>query len=238
MIKDHLNKNNPHHAYLIEGDREEVIPEVLKFLKELGVKLQGNSDFSQILLDTFKIDDARELRSLCSSKTFSTGRRVFLVFANNFLIEAQNSLLKIFEEPSENTIFFIITPDASSMLKTLISRFYFIAKENNDTKSASAAEFIKMPLSARIEFLKELLVETDDEDEEGNEIVVLDSVRAKAMSFLNTLEYCLHDKSLKEKAFDHGSFEQIFKVREFLRQPGSSAKTLMESVALVLPVIQ
>ena len=37
-ILKHLDKNNLHHAYLIEGKREEVVPELLKFLKKLEKK--------------------------------------------------------------------------------------------------------------------------------------------------------------------------------------------------------
>ena len=37
MILEHLDKNNLHHAYLIEGQREEIIPEILNFLKTLNI---------------------------------------------------------------------------------------------------------------------------------------------------------------------------------------------------------
>ena len=86
----------------------------------------------------------------------------------------------------------------------------------------------------RIDFIKNLLVESGKEDEEGNEIVVLDSTRSKALKFLNALELSIHDKLCASKTvFD--TYEHFFKVRKFLRMPGSSAKTLLESVALVVP---
>jgi len=104
-------------------------------------------------------------------------------------------------------------------------------------------------LQGRINFIKDLLVETEEEDEEGNEIVALDSARSKALKFLNALEILIH--STLEKNFSGllqppaGTFpvqnsfqeccEHIFKVREFLRMPGSSTKSLMESVALIIP---
>ena len=92
-----------------------------------------------------------------------------------------------------------------------------------------------MPLRNRIELIKELLTESEEEDEEGNEIVALDSARSKALRFLNALESTLHEKLVSKRHFDTVFFEHIFKVREFLRMPGSSPKTLMESVALALP---
>jgi len=237
MILKHLDKNNLHHAYLIEGKREEVLPEILKFVDSLGIDTNANSDFVNISLDSFKIDDARNLKSFGNEKGFSlekNAKKIFIISANNFLLEAQNSLLKMFEEPIENTHFFLVVPDTNSLLKTLVSRFYLIRNESADVMRESAEKFIDMSLQKRTDFIKELLVESEDEDEEGNEIVVLDSTRSKALRFLNTVETVLHRK-LEKNFSNFNCFEHLFKVRKFLRMPGSSPKTLMESVALVIP---
>ena len=87
-----------------------------------------------------------------------------------------------------------------------------------------------MSLPNRIDFIKELLAEADDKD------IIADSGRSKALKFLNELEFVLH-KSMSKCLFDIDFFEHIFKVREFLRMPGSSTKTLMEGVALVTPIM-
>jgi len=236
MISKYLDKNNLHHAYLIEGEREKVVPEILKFMKELGVETSGNSDFCHIQLDSFKIEDARNLKSYEIEKGFSSAKRIFVISANNFLLEAQNSLLKMFEEPIENTHFFLIVPDVNSLLKIFVSRFYLI--KTATTPSGVGENFISMSLKNRIDFIKELLAEPEEDLEEepplGGSSSKLDSTRSKALKFLNSLESSLHKKVMSKGTFD--TFHQIFKVREFLRQPGSSAKTLMESVALVVPI--
>ena len=236
MLSKHLNKNNLHHAYLIEGNRKEILPEILGFWEELNIKTLGNPDFSQIVIDNFKIDEAFELRAMSTNKGFSTAKKVFIICANTFSLDAQNVLLKMFEEPIENTHFFLVVPDTNSLLKTVVSRFYVIsARQDLAEETKEAEKFFSMPLQKRIDFIKELLVEPEEEDPEGNEIVVLDSTRSKALKFLNALELTLHKKLMSKTVFDTGFFEQIFKVREFLRMPGSSTKTLMESVALVVP---
>lgn len=250
-ILEHLDKNNLHHAYLIEGMRDEILPEVVNFLNEIGIKTVGNSDFIHIHEDSFKIDNARNLKSFAAEKSFASGKRIFVVTANSFLLEAQNSLLKMFEEPIENTHFFLIVPDTNSLLKTLVSRFYLISPRQGLGETAQAEKFIKMQLPARIEFIKELLTESEEEDEEGNEIVASDSTRSKAIKFLNALEETLHRRLVKNYAgsslpglpggshtdpnFLQTCFLHFFKVREFLRMPGSSTKSLMESVALITP---
>jgi hypothetical protein len=214
--------------------KDEALPVIFDFIKSLKIKIENNPDLVQIYTDSFKIEDARNLKIYGNQKGYSSTKKIFIIFANNFLLEAQNSLLKLFEEPIENTYFFVITPDTSNILKTLLSRFYFIsAKFDSLPEVKDAEKFIKMPLKNRLDFIKEMLSEKDTEDEE---VVVLDSNRAKTLKFLNSLEYSLH-KNIKKNIVDGEVFRHIFKTREILRMPGSSPKTLIESVALVIPVL-
>jgi hypothetical protein len=138
----------------------------------------------------------------------------------------------MFEDPIENTHFFVIVPNKSALLKTFLSRFYVITpRQDLGEENSEALKFIAMPLSKRIDFIKELVAKPEEEDAE---VVDLNSTRAKSLKFLNALESSLHNQLLRVPL---NIFHHIFKVREFLRMPGSSLKTLMESVALVVPVL-
>ena len=253
-IREHINEDNLHHAYLIEGTQDEIVPAIFKFAAELDIQTANNPDFIHIHTDSFKIEDARNLKSYATEKSFSSGKKIFIISANNFLLEAQNSLLKMFEEPVLNTHFFLVVPDTNSLLRTLVSRFYLISTRQDLAEEVKQAEkFVKMSLRNRIDFIKELLAEGEGEkeDEEGNEILILNSTRSKALKFLNALEIVIHNRLLKnsewcgshsvlregssQKNFSVTCMEHFFKVREFLRMPGSSPKTLMESVALIIP---
>ena len=245
LIHQHLDKNNLHHAYLIEGEREEIEKDIIQFIENLGVRTRANSDFSHISVDSFKIDDARNLKALSVEKGISKNRRIFLISVNNFLLEAQNSLLKMFEEPIENTHFFLVVPDANIFLPTFISRFYVISAKQSLDDNKDVEKFISMSLPLRLNFIKELLLESKDKDE-----VVIDSVRAKSLKFLNSLEQTLRNKILKNSAvftfpgvpggsytaqnFPIACFEHFFKVRKYLSQPGSSAVSYTH---LTLPTI-
>ncbi len=252
LIQKHFDKNNLHHAYLIEGTREKIVPEIFSFCENLNIKISGNPDFCHITVDNFKIDEAFNLRAMSTDKSFTPGKKVFVICVNSFSLDAQNVLLKMFEEPIENTHFFLVVPDTNSLLKTLVSRFYVISARQGLAEEVKDTEkFISVSLQKRIDFIKELLIEPEEKDEEGNEIVVLDSTRSKALKFLNALEIILHSKFVKNFSgltlleVPSGThtvqnslqicLQHFFKVREFLRMPGSSVKTLMESVALIIP---
>jgi DNA polymerase-3 subunit delta' len=236
-ILEYLDKENLHHAYLIEGGKEYVLPQVFEFIEGLGIKTVGNGVVNHISLDTFKIDDARNLKSYAIEKSLGSSKKVFIISVNSFLLEAQNSLLKLFEEPIENTHFFLIIPDKNSLLDTFVSRFFFISEKNitnQDTSISNVKKFIKMPLKDRLDFIKDLLKEEEEVDEEGLESGSVESSRTKALKFINTLESTLHEHTPRT-VLGTSIFEHIWKVREFLRMPGSSAKMLLESIALAVP---
>ncbi len=228
-IKNHLNIQNLHHAYLIEGNREVVSAELLGFLAESYFKTVANPDFYQIATDSFKMEDARHLKSLTDNKSFNDSKKVFIITTNSFLLEAQNAMLKIFEEPIEDTHFFIIVPSVDGLLPTFVSRFYVIKDSARQDLAVEAEEFIKMPLPKRLDFIKELVKGDEEEENRG------DSPRTKAIQFLNSLESVLHKTYPKVSSVTLNTFEQIFKVRKYLRQPGSAPKMLLESVAMLLP---
>ncbi|HNW71854.1 MAG TPA: hypothetical protein PKZ36_01825 [Candidatus Paceibacterota bacterium] len=237
-IIEYFDKDNLHHAYLIEGTKEKILPNILFFVNSLGIKTSGNPDFCNLELDSFTIEDARNLKSMGSQNGFSNNKKIFIISANNFLIEAQNTLLKIFEEPIENTHFFLIVPDANIFLPTLFSRFYFIkTKPDLNEEIKIAEEFISLSKKDRIAFLKDNLKEEEYDDD--FEKLSKDSVRSKAIRFLNALEVVLHNKYFLNKNFkedaDINFFDQILKVRAYLNQPGSSMKNLMDSIALNIP---
>ncbi len=250
LIFQNIDKENLHHAYLIEGDRDLVLPEIHSFMKDLGVDIANNGDFSHIMVDVFKVEDARNLKSFSGEKSSKEGKRIFVISANNFLLEAQNSLLKIFEEPIPETHFFVIVPDKNILIDTLASRFYVLSKKMiGEADLKNAEKFLKMNLPLRLEFVKEMLALTDEE--EDDKIITQNSARARALSFINALEVVLGRNLVNNfsgftlpgvpvgthtvQNFSPDYLQHIMKVRGFLRMPGASAKNLMESVALIVP---
>jgi DNA polymerase-3 subunit delta' len=73
--------------------------------------------------NTIPVDDIREMIRLCSQYSYEGGNRVVLIpDAENMTFQAQNSLLKILEEPPQNTYFILTTSHPDQLLSTVISR--------------------------------------------------------------------------------------------------------------------
>jgi len=243
--KRYKNTGSIHHAYLLlfsnpnEGKR---ITE--EGIKSLGISIIGNPDYSQWIGQTFGIDDARALK-LAESSTGTTGKRWFLIQAGYFTEEAQNVLLKVFEEPSGNSHFFIIAPREEFFIPTLRSRMAIISSKNKKEKTKSKyANFYKKTPGERLQDVEEILSSPDEE------------VRGEALMFLNEIEEALGE-ALKStrcqglpltittikyqgrtliKKFSE-THEAIVNARRFISKNQGSKKLLLEYIALTAPVM-
>jgi len=77
-----------------------------------------------------KIDDIRAIISEAHVKPSEADYKVFIIENAQMMNKAaQNALLQIFEEPPQNTVFFLLTTDRNLLLKTLLSRARVIMTE-------------------------------------------------------------------------------------------------------------
>ncbi len=73
--------------------------------------------------ETIRVDQIRELCRLLYMKPYEAEKRIAVIAgAEKLNPEAGNTLLKILEEPPENTIFILTAPQASDLLETILSR--------------------------------------------------------------------------------------------------------------------
>ena len=72
---------------------------------------------------TIPVDDIRELIRLCGQFPYENGNRAVVIpNAEDMTVQAQNSLLKILEEPPQHTYFILTSSHPDQLLTTVISR--------------------------------------------------------------------------------------------------------------------
>ncbi|MEI8124096.1 MAG: hypothetical protein WCG60_02940, partial [bacterium] len=109
--------NTLHHAYCIIGDSEKIILDLQKILKkEFDFPISENPDFWYGKYDILDIEDSRKLKELHLNKPTVHNKKVFVVSTNFITEKAQNAMLKLFEEPSGQTHFFLIMPSAQNII--------------------------------------------------------------------------------------------------------------------------
>ncbi len=68
------------------------------------------------------IGQAREVANLAASRPFEGARRVFVLEADTFNVQAANALLKTLEEPEGEAIFVLLAASREGVLPTIVSR--------------------------------------------------------------------------------------------------------------------
>ena len=206
-----------HHAYYIEGS-----------LSQFDAYKAELKPFWASAFERFGIDESRELIALSSLKNFNEA--VFLIGAASITGEAQQALLKLFEEPQAGTTFVLLVPHGA-LLPTLKSRMLEYKQLTKDGPLLSegpsfvmqeAGKFLKMGGKERSDFIAKML-----KDEEGT--------KERVRDFINALETELAPRV--QNAAARQGLEDIAMVRDYVGDRAPSLKMLLEHLALSLPTI-
>jgi DNA polymerase III delta prime subunit len=212
-----------HHAYCLIGQRETTRAELFAALeKRCGVRTTGNPDFLYEAFELFGVADAARIKALQANAPVSA-RRIFIIAANALTAEAQNKLLKMLEEPSERTHFFILIPHKGRLRATVHSRTEILETEKRAVFGGAgekmADRFLKANAAERLAALLPLI----EQEEGGTEA---------AIEFLNALERVLHKKGGREILM---FLEELALMRRYLEGRSPSRKMILEHIALTVP---
>ncbi|TSC61840.1 MAG: DNA polymerase III subunit gamma/tau [Parcubacteria group bacterium Athens0416_74] len=211
-------------SHLVAGDSS-AVADVLARLHEEGIDTEKNPDVYVRSYTHFGVDDARELRERADLSAQGQ-RRVFVLSTPVMTAEAQNALLKTFEEPPGNALFILVVPAPETLLSTLRSRM-----QRLDVGTAAhdggveGGAFLSASPVARLDMIKPLLEKGDDERRDISSIVM----------FLSTLERAL--EKTPRRASREG-LAAIYRARAFMADKGSLLKPLLEQVALLVPRVK
>ena len=100
-----------------------------------------------------RVDDAQEVLKSLSLKAYEGGYKIMIIWmADKMNIAASNKLLKLLEEPTDKTIFILITENEEDIIQTIRSRcqvLHFPALSEIDIKEALIANENIDPIKAQ-----------------------------------------------------------------------------------------
>ena len=167
-----------HHAVLFCGDSLLAETEIKEIL---GIdSWTQDNDIVFMQFEDMGINDARQFKSRAIQRPYARSRVTFVIKVQSITREAQNSLLKLFEDTPSTAQFFVIIPTKNLILKTLLSRFFVheVARNLDDSETT----FPNLSESA------ELLTKIKDDDAYRDVLRrVLASKRAGAPAFQKSL---------------------------------------------------
>ncbi len=218
IFDSYKNSGNLHHAYFLVGDKIKISSNLTVFLRdEVGVKTSGSADFWHGKFHNMTVDQAKDVFSLSQNKDFDGGRKIFIIETDFITEEAQNSMLKFFEEPTEGTHFFIISPQ-DNLLPTLKSRVVTIYINNIDQLDTEDS-ILDKNLSDRLNVVKKITEAIKDEE----------STKQEAINLLNSIEQQLYVKGLSS---NYEKLALCQTTRASLYDRGAPVKMILENLMI------
>jgi DNA polymerase-3 subunit delta' len=176
---------------IITSDIEATISDIKRDLNPHSVKI--------IYSDEFKIDDSKD--AIKEAYISSSDKKYIFLGAKKFNIYAQNSLLKILEEPPKNIIFIIVTNSKSALLSTIKSRLKVVVlKEKREARN------LNLNINSKEELL-DFLIKNQRVD------------KIKAKELLQEIFQIVFEMELKLTEKELNIFSNSFKLLELNSRP-------------------
>ncbi|MDP2655285.1 MAG: hypothetical protein Q8P17_01855 [bacterium] len=241
--------NNRHHAFVIEAQAEEGIELAQAWAeKELGMTVKnpstklgaGNPDIVVLRYGLLSVEEARQVSEVATGAPFVGEHKVVIISASRAYHEAQNALLKIFEEPPRGTYLFLIMPSLGGLLPTLRSRVQIlnpyrdVRRPTSDvgrrTSNTSAETFLKASKEKRSTMIKKLTSGKDEEEKREN--------REEAIAIVNGIEAVAYEAMKNDgyrKPIITKLLSDIAVLRSHLYDRSAPVKMILEHLSLVIP---
>ena len=220
-----------HQAFVIEAEEEKGIEVAEAWVKsELKMKVKGNPDIAVLRFGLFSVEDARRVTELAAGVSFRGEHKALIISASRAYHEAQNALLKIFEEPPPGTYLFFILPTLGGLLPTLRSRVGILSA-TEVTKPLileTAKQFIKATSEKRTAIIKKLTSGKDEEQRREH--------RDEVIQIINGIEASAYEVMRKggSKAITN-LLSDIAVLRGHLYDRSAPVRMILEHLSLVIP---
>ena len=199
----------------IENSSILVVNDIESTLNELipQYPLHSTRIIKNVEKDEFQI--AQATQAIKEAYIASNDKKYIFLCGSTFRKEAQNSLLKVLEEPPRNVIFIIITNSKTSILPTIYSRIPYKNLRKSVLKTESSLNLEKLDLKDIYTFLKDNQKISKPEAKE-----VVESILLKVNS---------QKIKLSQKELDF--FSKAIKLLELNSRPINVLTTLLLSIS-------
>lgn len=231
---------NRHHAFVIEAEAEKGIEAAQAWAeKELGMKVEKNPDVVVQRHGLLTVEDARRVTELAAGAAFVGDTKVVIISASRAYHEAQNALLKLFEEPPAGTFLFLIMPSLGGLLPTLRSRVQVLNDVEHRVSDIpeAAEEFMKASKEKRSAMIKRLTSGKDEEERREH--------REEAIAIVNGIEAIAYQRrgDTLRRPQQGDTLQQgvtlllsdIATLRGHLHDRSAPIKMILEHLSLVIP---
>ena len=230
LLENSIKSARIGHAYIFEGNEGVGRLTLAKvFAEEItgGASAENNPDITIVtneLYDSSKkqtnvlIDTIRAMKTDIYIKPYIADKKVYIIpNADTMLSPAQNSLLKVFEEPPEYAVIILIAKNSNAFLPTILSR---------------ATRVRLMPLEKNL--VENYLIKKSVDDEKAKTLSVM-----SGGSIGKALKLCEDEEaiSLRQQTVEHlmniqtGGNKPLYDFIKFLKQNKSSCGIILDIIS-------
>lgn len=191
---------------------------------------EGNPDLIVFRYGLFSVDDARRVIRIADQGAVGGAGKMIVVAAERIFHEAQNALLKLFEEPPPGTTLVLIVPSAGILLSTLHSRMLPLGSRSVAI-SEEASAFIEANTAAREKLVAKLLDRTkSDKDEEKQ------AARGESLRLIEGLQAAAYEAWQKNPTDELKLFmSDLDRFLPILHERSAPLKLIFEHILLTVP---
>ncbi len=171
-----------------------VVASDLEYAKEAVISKIDSKLIKRYFVDEFKVDDAKEV--IKEAYIAEQSLKYLIISALNYNIYAQNSLLKLLEEPPRNIVFILIVRSKTALLPTIRSRLKVEILKSYKEPYVLGLNLANLNLDEIFIFLKKHKNISKDELQEIIQALLKELSTIKQIS-LNSSELDMFDKSLE-----------------------------------------
>jgi DNA polymerase III delta prime subunit len=216
-----------HHAYLVEAEMEQGIACAMAFLeKALGLSGKTNPDILVFRHELLSVEEVRRILLLATQAPLGKKGKAIIIATARLYHEAQNALLKLFEEPRPGTVLVLVVPSSGQLLATLHSRLFALPLPKARTIRAApeAKAFALMSKEKRSAYSKKLATGKDEDERREN--------RDVALALVNGIEALAYAQGVVKYAT---FLRDISVLRTYLHDRSAPVRLILEHLSLVLP---
>lgn len=201
-----------HHALLLIGPHEAC-------LAQIPEEHRHGADAELLQSEQLMIDDVRALIERAANRPVATAHRHFIISVLQLTLEAQNALLKLFEDPPKTARFYLVVPRASVLIPTVRSRMHLVAELAHGQEDDELVEtFLRSSYAERLEQIAKLH-------------------KAKDAGALRALIEGIERRYARMTPMPNRAvLEDILFASQYAEVRGGSPKMLLEHLALSLPM--
>lgn len=214
-----------HHAYYLVGRGEEGLEAALSFGESLGLP-RTSPDVLVLRPALFSVDEARRLAELVSRTPVTGDKKLVIAMAERIFHEAQNAMLKAFEEPPEGTYLVIVVPSEGVLLRTLRSRL--LPLPGSAGKNAEAEAFLKGTDAVRQKMVEAILNRAKSDKPEEKQ-----AARSAALAFAEGLLRAGYPR--RAEPLMRALLEDLDRFLPILHERSAPLKLILEHLLLVTP---